>query len=155
MSDESNTSCLSTHHSLLITSLTELSMAERIVSKRELLLVEVERWCGDPACGARTRLSLTKEEARAYTGFECARCERWMADALNERDIPDWWEELKVTSLEGVRPRREEDREEDAEEGGVVARMSDAWKGVGGREEVAEAEREGESEREGETGDSF
>src|SRR5256714_7978373 len=145
MSDESNTSCLSTHHSLLITSLTELSMAERIVSKRELLLVEVERWCGDPLCGARTRLSLTKEEARAYTGFECARCERWMADALNERDIPEWWEELKVTSLEGVRPRREDDGG-GVEEGGVVARMSDAWKSVGGREETAEAEREEEAE---------
>ena len=130
-------------------------MTKRIVFPREVLLVEVERWCGDPACGARTRLSLTKEEARAYTGFECARCERWMADALAERDIPDWWEELKVTSLEGVRPRREGTEEDDAEEGGVVARMSDAWKGVGGREEVAEAEREGESEREGETGDSF
>src|SRR5437764_15103153 len=131
------------------TSLTELSMTKRIVFPREVLLVEVERWCGDPACGARTRLSLTKEEARAYTGFECARCESWMADALAERDIPDWWEELKVTSLEGVRPRREGTDEDDGEEGGVVARMSDAWKGLGGREETAEAERE-----EG-AGDSF
>src|SRR5436309_14246425 len=100
-------------------------MTKRIVFPREVLLVEVERWCGEPACGARTRLSLTKEEARAYTGFECARCEHWMEDALKERDIPDWWEEFKVTSLEGVRPRREDDNEGNVDEGGVVARMSE------------------------------
>ena len=104
-------------------------MTKRIVFPREVLLVEVERWCGDPLCNARTRLSLTKEEARAYTGFECASCERWNEDALAERDIPEWWEELKVTSLDGV-------READAGvggaegEGGPVARLSEAWKGL-------------------------
>src|SRR5215207_2635942 len=81
-------------------------MGKRIMTPRELLLVEVERWCGDHACNARTRLSLTKAEARAYTGFECSRCERWNEDALNERDIPEWWEELKVAPLEGLRPPR-------------------------------------------------
>jgi hypothetical protein len=67
---------------------------KRIVTPRELLLVEVERWCGDHTCNARTRLSLTKAEARVYTGFECSRCERWNDDSLTERDIPEWWEEL-------------------------------------------------------------
>jgi len=95
-------------------------MTKRIVFPREVLLVEVERWCGDPLCNARTRLALTKEEARAYTGFECARCERWNEDALAERDIPEWWEELKITSPEG-----------EADE--VVARLSGAWKSLGGR----------------------
>ena len=69
-------------------------MKTRVIFPREVLLVEVERWCGDHACNARTRLSLTKAEARAYTGFECSRCERQNDDALTERDIPEWWAEL-------------------------------------------------------------
>jgi hypothetical protein len=73
----------------------------KVIFPRELLLVEVERWCGDHVCNARTRLSLTKAEARAYKGFECARCERWNEDALTERDIPEWWEELQVVSRLG------------------------------------------------------
>lgn len=76
-------------------------MSKRIVIPRELLLVEVERWCGDHACNARTRISLTKAEARDYKGFECAQCERWNEDALTERDIPEWWGELQAASLEG------------------------------------------------------
>ena len=120
-------------------------MGKRIVTPRELLLVEVERWCGDHTCNARTRLSLTKAEARAYTGFECSRCERWNEDALTERDIPEWWEELKVASLEGLRPPRGADVAD--EPGEVVARMSDAWKELG---ESAETEDE-----EGEDGNSF
>lgn len=81
-------------------------MGKRILIPRELLLVEVERWCGDHACNARTRLSLTKEEARAYKGFECSRCERRNEDALTGRDIPEWWEELQVASLESSGPFR-------------------------------------------------
>ena len=107
-------------------------MTKRILFPREVLLVEVERWCGDPLCNARTRLALTKEEARAYTGFECARCERWNEDSLAERDIPEWWEELKITSLEGVRPVAT-----GAGAGGepdeVVARLSGAWKSLARR----------------------
>src|SRR5215210_4339266 len=83
----------SSHHSLLITCHC-FRLMKRIVTPRELLLLEVERWCGDHACNARTRLSLTKAEARAYAGFECSRCERWNEDALGERDIPEWWEAL-------------------------------------------------------------
>src|SRR5947199_7177766 len=117
-------------------------MTKRIVFPREVLLVEVERWCGDPLCNARTRLALTKEEARAYTGFECARCERWNADALGERDIPEWWEELKVTSLEGLRPARVSDSAGDDGAGEVVARMSDASKSLDDRDESVGPEGE-------------
>ncbi|HWS89018.1 MAG TPA: hypothetical protein VN282_18735 [Pyrinomonadaceae bacterium] len=118
---------------------------KRIVIPREVLLVEVERWCGDHACNARTRLSLTKAEARAYTGFGCSRCERRNEDALTERDIPEWWEELKVASLEGLRPPPGPPAGEDP--GEVVARLSDAWQGLGGAEAFADEEEEG--------GDSF
>jgi hypothetical protein len=82
-------------------------VTKRIVFPREVLLVEVERRCGETLCGARVRLSLTKGEARAYTGFECERCGRWFADALTERDIPEWWEELNVASLVGLKPAPE------------------------------------------------
>ena len=115
-------------------------MSKRIVTPRELLLVEVERWCGDHACNARTRLSLTKAEARAYTGFECSRCERRNEDALTERDIPEWWEGLKVASPEGLRPPPGARAGDDP--GGVVARMGDARKepGVSGEPEDEEGE---------------
>ena len=122
-------------------------MGKRIVTPRELLLVEVERWCGDHACNARTRLSLTKAEARAYTGFECERCERWNDDALAERDIPEGWEELRVASLEGLRPpRRAAGAHAGDETGEVIERMSGAWKELGeaGAPEDAEAARGGD-----------
>src|ERR1051325_3738630 len=114
-------------------------MSKRIIIPRELLLVEVERWCGDHACNARTRLSPTKAEARAYTGFECSRCERWNEDALTERDIPEWWEGLKVGALEGLKPPP--GAEDDP--GELVTRMSDAWKGPGEAEEFVDEEEEG------------
>lgn len=79
---------------------------KRFVFPREVLLVEVGRRCGEPVCGARVRLSLTKAQARTYTGFECERCGRWYADALYEQDIPEWWEELNVASLRGLKPER-------------------------------------------------
>jgi hypothetical protein len=109
---------------------------KRFVFPRELLLVEVERRCADPACGARSRVGLTKAEARAYTGFECETCGLWCEDVLAERDVPEWWEELKITGLEGVRPLEGMD----AEPGEVVSRMSDAWQRLGGREDDDEEE---------------
>ncbi|HEV2707501.1 MAG TPA: hypothetical protein VGV59_16410 [Pyrinomonadaceae bacterium] len=101
----------------------------RIAFARELLLVEIERYCADAQCHARTGVGLTKEEARFYTGFECERCGLWNEDALAERDIPEWWEELKITSLDGLRPARI-DASEASEEatGEVVRRLSDAWR---------------------------
>ncbi|HZI19432.1 MAG TPA: hypothetical protein VEY09_12635 [Pyrinomonadaceae bacterium] len=62
--------------------------------RREVLLVEVERWCGDHLCRALTRVALTKGEARAFEGFECGRCGRWNECRLTEHDVPDWWAEL-------------------------------------------------------------
>lgn len=109
------------------------------MTPRELLLVEVERWCGDYACNARTRLSLTKAEARGYAGFECSRCERWNEDALTERDIPEWWEALQDVSLEALGPRTL--TKDDA--GEFVARLSDARKGLGEFEESGDEEGEG------------
>ena len=102
----------------------------RIRARRELLLVEVERRCREPGCGARTRVPLTKEEARSYTGFECERCGRKNPDALTERDIPEWWEELKITSLDGVRERPRPVGDDEGP-GEVIGRMSDAWKRLG------------------------
>ena len=60
----------------------------RFEPRRELLLAEIARRCR--ACGAAARIGLTKEEARVYHGFDCARCEAWNEDALTERDIPEW-----------------------------------------------------------------
>lgn len=92
-------------------------MKSKVIFPRELLLLEVERWCGDHACNARTRLSLTKEEARAYNGFECSRCERWNEDALTRRDIPEWWEELQVALLESSGPDGAGELEDEKGEG--------------------------------------
>ena len=158
----------------------------RFVFPREVLLVEVGRWCREPACGAPVRLSLTKQQARAYTGFECGRCGRWYWDTLAARDIPEWWKELRGTAPEGLAPELGSRRpapeslgavekpagksdaeqperksvnkpvnkpawgaaedEEGADVGEVVARLSEAWRRMGGkrerRPEAAEPERE-------------
>lgn len=115
-----------------------LKKRQLIVFPREVLLVEIERHCAEPACNARTRVGLTKEEARLYNGFECGVCERWHEDGLTERDIPDWWEELTITGLQTLRTGSEPhgDTPETNEAGGadnndssseVVARLSAAW----------------------------
>jgi hypothetical protein len=102
---------------------------------REVLLVEIERHCAAAGCGARTRVGLTKEEARLYDGFACGVCERWHEDGLTERDIPDWWEELTVTglaTLRGTPPAQDATQTgkegDDEGGGGVVARLSEAWR---------------------------
>ncbi len=99
-------------------------MRRRLTFPREVLLVEIERRCRDAQCNARQRISLTRADARSYHNFVCERCERRWDDALSERDIPDWWEELKVTSLEALRPVAHEEAQE---VGDVVMRLSDAW----------------------------
>jgi len=129
---------------------------QRIVIPREVLLVEIERHCADTACNARTRVGLTKEEARLYDGFKCDVCERWHEDGLTERDIPDWWEELTVTGLQTLRARvkpisdASEPNEAGAEDdgGGVVARLSAAWQNKARLEErgVPEDALEGEGD---------
>jgi len=122
---------------------------KRFVFPREVLLVEVERRCGEPVCGARLRLSLTKAQARAYTGFECERCGRWYADALYEQDVPEWWEELNVASLQGLKPApgltRAVKEDDEVEEPEAVVRLSEEWRRLGREREsspeVAEEER--------------
>jgi hypothetical protein len=99
-------------------------MKQRLGFPRELLLVEIERRCAAAPCKARTQIGLTKEEARAYNGFECERCARWNEDGLSERDIPEWWEELQVTGLDTLRTP-EGINVEPCE---VVERLSDAWR---------------------------
>lgn len=116
----------------------------RIVFPREVLLVEIERHCADTHCNARARVGLTKDEARLYDGFECDVCERWNDDGLTERDIPDWWEELTITGLDALRARlhpgdtSEINEAGGGDDGGVVARLSEAWQSEGRRRGGAE-----------------
>lgn len=97
----------------------------KIIIPREVLLVEIERRCRLPECGARNRIGLTKDEARSYCGFECERCKGWNADSLTERDVPEWWEELAVTDLYAVRETRGSAPDEPGE---VIKRMSDNYR---------------------------
>ena len=96
----------------------------KIVIPRDVLLVEIERRCMDADCNAKTRIGLTRQEARAYSGFECERCKQRWDDLLTERDIPDWWEELTVTGLHTIRGDRPPSQEEPGE---VVTRMSNNY----------------------------
>jgi hypothetical protein len=93
---------------------------------RELLLLEIARRCRE--CDAPARLGLTKEEARAYTGFECENCGEWNADDLAERDIPEWWEELRVTGLDALRAPRVDSQVGIEDESDSVRRLSEAWR---------------------------
>jgi hypothetical protein len=97
----------------------------KIVIPRDVLLVEIERRCSHPDCGARARIGLTKMEARAYCGFECEGCERWNDDVLAERDVPEWWEELAVTGLHAIRANRTCSSEETGE---LITRMSNNYR---------------------------
>ena len=115
-----------------------------ILSPREVLLVEIERRCAGPSCNTRACVGLSKDDARAYTGFECERCGLWCEDSLSERDVPDWWEELKITGLEGVRLLAGSESARGGGPGEVVERMSEAWQRLGGRrDEAAEGHDEG------------
>jgi hypothetical protein len=99
----------------------------KIVIPRDVLLVEIERRCMDTDCNAKTRIGLTRAEARTYSGFECERCKRSWDDALTERDVPDWWEELAITGLYTIRDDRPQSQ---AEPGEVVARMSNQYRHI-------------------------
>jgi hypothetical protein len=113
-----------------------MSKWKSVFIPRDVLLVEIERRCPDARCNARTRIGLTKEEARAYCGFECESCERSWDDDLTERDVPEWWEELKITGLDTVREKRSSEPDEPSE---VVTRMSESFqRGQGARHETGE-----------------
>ncbi|HVG28610.1 MAG TPA: lysophospholipid acyltransferase family protein [Pyrinomonadaceae bacterium] len=71
---------------------------ESFTPRRGLLLVEVARRCR--GCDAPARLGLTKDEALLYDGFGCENCELWNADDLTERDVPEWWGELRSSGLD-------------------------------------------------------
>ena len=71
---------------------------KKIIIQRDVLLIEIDRRCFFPDCGARVFTGLTKQEACDYKGFECASCERWNEDSLSEKDVPDWWNEVKLES---------------------------------------------------------
>ncbi|HEY0380164.1 MAG TPA: hypothetical protein VGC87_24840 [Pyrinomonadaceae bacterium] len=101
-------------------------MRSKIVIAREVLLVEIERRCRDAACDARNRVGLTKEEARAYCGFECERCGKQWDDALTERDAPEWWEELTITGLHALRAKPEGESQGETSE--VLERMSEDYR---------------------------
>jgi len=64
--------------------------------ERQVLLVEIDRRCSFPECNERVFVSLTKQEAFDYTGFECTSCERWNNDTLKISDVPDWWDEINA-----------------------------------------------------------
>ena len=67
---------------------------KRVTIERQVLLFEIERRCFFPECNSRAFISLTKQEAIEYVGFECSVCERWNDDNLKRADVPDWWEEI-------------------------------------------------------------
>lgn len=113
----------------------------RIGSRREVLLVEIERHCRGAGCRARAHIGLTKAEARLYDGWTCERCEQHWDDALSERDVPpEWWEELVLTTLQSARRKTV-----DGEPGEVVMRLSEAWRR--GRSDDSESTGRGDATR--------
>lgn len=104
-----------------------MSKRKNIFIPREVLLIEIERRCAlDADCNARTRVGLTKQEAREYCGFTCERCERWNEDFLTERDVPEWWEELTITGLQTLRESRTPELPDEPVE--VVTRLSENYR---------------------------
>ena len=63
----------------------------QIFFPRTALLVEIERRCEFPDCGAKNLISLTKPEAIEYRGFDCTQCERWNEDKVSVPELPDSW----------------------------------------------------------------
>jgi hypothetical protein len=63
---------------------------------REVLLIEIERYCSFPDCRALNRIGLTKSEAIEYRGFDCAKCQRWNDDAITADSVPETWD-LEIT----------------------------------------------------------
>jgi hypothetical protein len=65
--------------------------ARKLQFPREVLLVEIERYCSFPDCRTRNRIGLTKSEAIEYRGFDCAKCQRWNDDAVPADALPETW----------------------------------------------------------------
>ena len=75
-----------------------MPQSRRIGIEKQVLLFELDRRCNFADCAQRVSVGLTKAEAFEYCGFDCAFCERWNDDALTERDVPDWWDEIQAHS---------------------------------------------------------
>jgi hypothetical protein len=58
---------------------------------RATLLVEIDRRCAFPDCYARNQISLTKQEAIEYRGFDCFQCKRRNEDRISPSELPDSW----------------------------------------------------------------
>jgi len=58
---------------------------------RQVLLIEIERYCQVADCRARNVISLTKQETIEYRGFDCHKCEQWNPDAVNRGELPESW----------------------------------------------------------------
>lgn len=66
---------------------------------RQVLLVEIERYCAFPDCGARNGIGLTKSEVIGYRGFDCVKCERWNDDTVTADALPETWD-LGITETD-------------------------------------------------------
>lgn len=58
---------------------------------RTTLLIEIDRRCAFPDCEARNQISLTKQEAIEYRGFECFECKRRNEDRVSQPELPKSW----------------------------------------------------------------
>jgi hypothetical protein len=60
---------------------------------REVLLIEIERYCSFRDCAARNLIGLTKAEAIGYRGFDCSKCQRWNPGSvgIGVDAVPDSW----------------------------------------------------------------
>ena len=65
--------------------------AKQFTFPREVLLVEIERYCSFPDCRTRNLIGLTKDEAIEYRGFDCMKCQRWNDDTINADSVPESW----------------------------------------------------------------
>jgi len=63
----------------------------KIEFPREVLLVEIERYCSFPDCATRNLIGLTKSEAIAYRGFDCIKCQSRNDDRIDPLELPESW----------------------------------------------------------------
>lgn len=96
----------------------------KFAARRTLLLTEIERYCRQQDCRHLNRVGLTKNEALLYTGFKCEKCEVFQADVLQERDIPEWWEELMITDMTALRGSGNSSSDENS----IVNQLSDTYR---------------------------
>jgi hypothetical protein len=61
------------------------------VPQRQILLIEIERYCQQSDCSKLNRVGLTETEAREYDGFTCERCENWNSDTIKSGELPPEW----------------------------------------------------------------